>query len=229
MFVNWTGRYTIASAYHQLTVDSTMNFTANFRPCYATNKANPFADMELAPPVTKGYTNIAGATYGMTRNGGTTLHNGIDLAGDVGTPIYAQFDGTIQGPRCDTQPNKVEVIVDGETKMKYPADYTGDTNGAGNRIYVDSSIGGNTVRNGYWHLQAGTPIANNPRTGKPWATGDIINAGEVIGYIGITGNASEEVPHLHLNTKVGGVNANPANYLNATVSNTTSVITTPCD
>lgn len=78
------------------------------------------------------------------------------------------------------------------------------------------------------HLQAGTPFGTNPRTGQPWKAGDIINAGEVIGYIGVTGNANPNVPHLHLRTLVNGIEVNPASYLNATVSTTTSKITTPC-
>jgi murein DD-endopeptidase MepM/ murein hydrolase activator NlpD len=160
------------------------------------------------------------ATFGYTRYGGTTPHYGIDLAGAVGTPIYSQFGGTITKV-VSGQPNR----IDGE----YPSGYRGDQNNAGNRIYIDSNIGGNTVSNGYWHLQAGNPIAINPSTGVPWAVGDIISAGELIGYIGFSGNASAAVPHLHLNTRVNGKQANPADYLNATVDPTTTTITTPCD
>ena len=72
-----------------------------------------------------------------------------------------------------------------------------------------------------------TPIAN--RRERDWATGDAINAGELIGYTGVTGNANPNVPHLHLNTKVGGTSTNPVNYLNATVNTNTTNITTPCD
>lgn len=188
-------------------------------PCRdaVNNKANPVVDMELAPP---SVSNIAGATFGDTRkysDGRPKMHNGIDLAGEVGTPVYSQFGGTI-GKVVDEQPNR-----------PYPAGYSGDKDGGGNRIYVNSTINGQSVSNGYWHLRADTPIANNPRTGLPWATGDTINAGELIGYIGVTGNASPDVPHLHLSTKVDGVKADPTTYLNATVSTSTTDITTPCD
>ena len=52
----------------------------------------------------------------------------------------------------------------------------------------------------YSHLQYGTPVAVNPRTGKPFAKGDRVFAGDLIGYTGKTGNAflDSEVPNKHL-------------------------------
>ncbi len=226
-FVNWTGSATSSSRTYTFPVFEDMTFVANFRPCFDDNTANPLSSMALAPPVTNGVTNIAGATYGNTRNGGAKKHNGIDLAGPVGTPIYAQFSGIVSAfpAIVSGQPNRI--VENGI--QRYPSSYTGtDRDGGGNRIYIDSSVGGKTVKNGYMHLQAGTPFGTNPRTGQPWKAGDIINAGEVIGYIGVTGNANPNVPHLHLRTLVNGVEVNPASYLNATVSTTTSKITTPC-
>jgi murein DD-endopeptidase MepM/ murein hydrolase activator NlpD len=192
-------------------------------PCadIANGKANPLMDMALAPPSAD---NIAGATFGYTRYGGTVEHDGIDFAGAIGTSVYSQFGGTITKV-VSGQPNRV--LINGT--YAYPSGYRGDKNNAGNRIYVESNIGGNRVTNGYWHLQAGNPIAINPSTGVPWAVGDIISAGDLIGYIGITGNATEKVPHLHLNTKVNGNKADPAKYLNATVTTSSKTITTPCD
>ncbi|MFA5850445.1 MAG: M23 family metallopeptidase [Bacteroidales bacterium] len=219
-FVNWTGSTTISTIFATVTVDSTMYFTANFRPCYTTNKANPLPHMELAPPNTD---NIAGATFGKTRvnkDGDSTDHWGIDLEGAVGTPIYAQFDGTIAKPPVTGQPNRVAGY--------YPSGYSDDKDDGGNRIYVESNIGGNTVRNGYMHLQAGNP-AINPRTLQPFKEGNSVIAGDVIGYIGLTGNASASRPHLHLKTTVNGAPVDPALYFNATISLTITTITTPCD
>ncbi len=229
-FNYWMGDFTAPYAEVSINLTRDLTFTAGFTPFAIASdpcsdlengKANPVVNMELAPPSTS---NIAGATYGDTRDGGKSFHDGIDLAGEVGTPIYSQFDGTI-GKVVDEQPNKIKSGKD----YVYPTDYSGDKNNAGNRIYVNSTIDGKTVSNGYWHLQAETPIAENPRTGSQWATGDTINAGELIGYIGITGNANPNVPHLHLNTKVGGDKTDPADYLNATISTSTVDITTPCD
>jgi murein DD-endopeptidase MepM/ murein hydrolase activator NlpD len=218
-FVNWTGSDTISAYSTTVYVDSSMYFIANFRPCFDTDKANPLGHMELAPPNPN---NIQGATFGRyVRDNGTNPHWGIDLEGAVGTPIYAQFDGTIAKPPVTEQPNRIN--------EEYPSNYSGDTDNGGNRIFVDSNVGGNTVRNGYMHLQAGNPVATNPRTGQPFKEGNPIYAGEVIGYIGHTGNASASRPHLHLKTTVNGALANPADYFNATVSTTVTTITTPCD
>jgi Membrane proteins related to metalloendopeptidases len=217
-FVNWTGSETVSTASYYFLISYNRNYIANFRPCYATNKANPLPNMALAPPPGSA---VLAATYGKTRKNGTKDHNGIDLFGAVGTPIYAQFDGTISDTPITGQPNKIN--------DDYPSSYSGDKNDAGNRIYVSSTIGGKNVKNGYMHLQAGTPLGTNPRTGQAWALNDNIYAGEIIGYIGITGNADPAMPHLHLQTYVNGTLANPDTYLNATISTTTTAITTPCD
>ena len=92
------------------------------------NKANPLVNMELAPPGT-----IRGATFGNTRFNGTKFHQGIDLAGEVGTPIYTMFSGTVIKVVTE-QPNRI-----GED---FPNGYNGDKNLAGNRIYISSKVGG---------------------------------------------------------------------------------------
>jgi murein DD-endopeptidase MepM/ murein hydrolase activator NlpD len=238
-FVRWTGggntkTYNSTSRTLTVTVTENMKLTAMFSggeeeklPCADSlnNKVNPLTDMALAPPVPW---NIAGATFGWTRKKDlNTLkyHNGIDLAGPIGTPVYAQFDGVIGGTIVSNQPNKI--IVNG--KSVYPPGYSGDKNDGGNRLSVISIINGQTVTNSYMHLRAGEPFGINPRTGSPWADGNPIYAGEIIGYIGISGNAGAAVPHLHLTTKENGDDVNPTKYLNATVTPTSKTITTPCD
>ena len=222
-FVNWTGSLNSSSNPLQFLLTGNKNLTANFRPCRddANNRANPVGYMRLAPA---NPANIRGATFGNTRtnrDGTVRAHNGIDLFGTVGTPIYAQFDGVFTGRFVTEQPNRVN--------RRYPPGYTGDTNDGGNRVSITSTVNGQTVVQTYMHLQAGTPVANNPATGTPWRWGDTIRAGQVIGYIGITGNANAAVPHLHLETRVNGRLVNPTQFLNATVSTTTVNITTPCD
>lgn len=69
------------------------------------------------------------------------------------------------------------------------------------------------------HLQAGTPMAKNPRTGKAFAPGDIVYAGELIGYTGRTGNAyNVDFYHLHLGVWKEGVGfINPEGFINGTL------------
>lgn len=129
------------------------------------NLANPLSNMELAPP---NPANPAGATQGLTRGNGTINHTGVDFAATVGTPVYATHTGTIAStPYVDNQPNRIYDSI--ENDYVYPSDYTGDRNDAGNRIYINI---GNNRQATYWHLQAETPIATNPRTGVPFTGGD---------------------------------------------------------
>ncbi len=80
------------------------------------------------------------------------------------------------------------------------------------------------IKYSYWHLNEGTPIAINPRTGKPFKRGDKVYQGEVIAYSGKTGNANDvDFPHLHLVVKdEKGNKLNPEDYINGSVSDTES-------
>lgn len=195
------------------------------KPCNDedNNKANPLTNMKLQPPSAS---NIKGATFGLVRknsDGTFKSHTGIDLAAPVGTPVYAMFDGAINR-LVDSQPNRV-----GNTSA-YPDDYSGDKNAAGNRIYVSSTVDGETILIGYWHLEAGNAVAINPRTGKKFKTGDSVNQGDIIGYTGLTGNANVyNKPHLHLGVKKNSSWINPEDYLNATIKTDTTKVSTPCD
>ena len=190
----------------------------NTIPCRdaVQGKSNPLIKMELEPPYES---NIAGATFGKTRNKGNKFHQGIDLAADVGTPIYAMFGGTVTKVVTE-QPDRIN--------KEYPEDYDGDTDHAGNRLYISSVVNNKTILVAYWHLQAGNPVAKK-ENGKYLEIGDRVSAGDVIAYVGISGNSNPEVPHLHLGVKIDGIWTNPTNYLNATISTTNKVIITPCD
>lgn len=134
--------------------------------------------------------------------------------------MYALFSGTIVGPYVTEQPNRIE--------DEYPDDYKGDTNGAGNRFGVRSTVNGETITVYYWHLSADYPVAI--RNGEPLKVGDYVQAGTIIGYTGVTGNAKAELPHLHLGIKDETGNwINPELYLNGIVNGSKGTISTPCD
>lgn len=192
------------------------------RPCRndEKGKANPLVLMHLMPP---NLYNIGGARFGYTRvdkYGEKKFHQGIDLMADINTPVYALFSGTIVGPYVTEQPNKIG--------KNYPKDYKGDRNGAGNRFGVRSKVNGKTITVYYWHLSADYPVAI--RNGEPLKVGDYVQAGTIIGYTGVTGNAKAELPHLHLGIKDETGNwINPELYLNGTVNGSKGTISTPCD
>lgn len=188
-------------------------------PCidYESRKSVPMVQMVLAPP---NPTNPQGAIFGMTRSNGTKMHSGIDLKGEVGDPVYAAHGGTITRIVSE-QVNRIA--------NRYPAGYNGDKNAAGNRIYITVSTG---VEDAYFHLQAGAPVAVNPHTGELFKVGDRVEIGDIIGYIGVTGNANPKVPHLHFGVRVNGKWKDPFDYINATLQNDVDdglSISTPCD
>ena len=192
-------------------------------PCYnlSTGKSNPLCAMGIMPP---NLSNKKGARFGLTRKdeyGKQRMHRGIDLIAPPGTPVYSMYEGRIVEPYVTTQPNRT-------SRGNYPEGYKGDTNGAGNRITILSYVKGEYIKVCYWHLNADQPVA--VRNGQPLKVGDHVSLGELIGFTGVTGNADEKRPHLHLGIKNSTDKwINPENYLNGRVDEESCVIITPCD
>lgn len=230
-FDRWTGDFHGRGELLEFRVDRDVTSTAYFapkigdpvdpydpvnRPCFskATKVGNPLNNMSIASP---GWSGLRGGTFGYVRNGGTKFHSGLDLYAEEGTPVYAMMDGVISSYRYVVeQPNR--------DKKYYPPEYQGNTNGAGNRIYIKGRHNNQDVMVGYWHLQAGTPVAINPRTRKMFKPGDMIYRGELLGYTGRTGNAYNVTnKHLHFvymvkNSNGGYVYANPEEIINGFVN-----------
>lgn len=221
VFDRWTGDLRGEEDHVAMNVTSDIEATAYFhhllatgpfRPCYDAQKdvMNPLMEMSIAP-TRKGLIDFKGSTFGRTRNNGTKRHDGLDLYAEEGTPIYASYDGVISRTQryVTCQPNR------DEKTGEFPPGYSGDDNGAGNRFSIDYEKNGDTVTFVYWHLQAETPIAINPRTGHTFKPGDKVFRGEIIGYTGRTGNAyNVAFKHLHLGVKLNGAWADPADYIN---------------
>lgn len=184
-------------------------------PCWNATKniANPLSGMRLAPTKSG---NLNRAVFGLNMPGRTSgTHGGIDLAAEVGTPIYAPCDGTIA-----TNMRYVVNQPEGDPDM-FPQGI--DKNNAGNRFSLQCVLSsGEKVTFSFFHLQAGTPVAINPRSGIPFVPGDKVYQGEIIGYVGRTGNAwnKNEVPNPHLHLVAfnsNGVKVDSEPYLNGNV------------
>lgn len=103
------------------------------------------------------------------------VHLGVDYASPSGTLISAAGNG---------------VVI--KSSDGCPAGYLGNTCGGsgsymgGNQVYLLTKVNGGLYAVKYLHMLAGSPIKQ----------GSIVNAGEVIGKVGQSGNASG--PHVHV-------------------------------
>ena len=155
-------------------------------PCVDLERgvANPLKRMSVAATGSGNYVNgTYKALRGYYEDGTPRYHWGIDLYAKVGTPVYSMYDGTVL-----------------RTETHHPDEY--EERSFGNVIVTENEVDGigRKVYLQYSHLQYGTPVAVNPRTGKPFAKGDRVFAGDLIGYTGKTGNAfnDTDVPNKHL-------------------------------
>lgn len=115
-------------------------------------------------------------------------HDGLDFGADKGTEILAAGTGTVVRVRCNASVNGRDhsCNVDGSPQVQ----------GCG--WYVDIEHLDESVTR-YCHMVS-----------KPLVSvGDIVLAGQVIGYVGSSGNSS--APHLHFQTHTGGAPATSDN------------------
>lgn len=186
----WTGSFAgKKQAYFPIKVTQDFTATAWFEdsgPCVDRERevVNPLKKMAVAATASGSYANgTYKALRGYYEDGTPRYHWGIDLYAKPGTPVYSMYSGIILRTETD-HPNLYEeksygnvIITENEVK------------GYDRKVYLQ-----------YSHLQFGTPVAVNPRTGKPFAKGDRVFAGDLIGYTGKTGNAfpDADVPNKHL-------------------------------
>ena len=186
----WTGDFSgRKQAYFPYKVTQDITSTAWFEdsgPCMDRERevVNPLKQMSVAATGSGSYVNgTFKALRGYYEDGTPRYHWGIDLYAKPGTPVYSMYSGTILRTESD-HPDKYEEKSYGNVIVT-----ENDVKGYGRKVYLQ-----------YSHLQYGTPVAVNPRTGKPFAKGDRVFAGDLIGYTGKTGNAflDADVPNKHL-------------------------------
>ena len=110
-------------------------------------------------------------------------HGGIDIAGAgiMGTPVVAAADGTV-------------VATNSSCTHSWGKSYScGCGGGYGNYVMISHAGGKMTV---YGHL-----------TSLTVSSGQSVSRGQVIGYVGSTGNSTG--PHLHYECRLNGVRYNP--------------------
>lgn len=209
-FTHWTGSFRLKTTAEfnynvQDHVESTAYFNVTKAPCHSaeSNLTNPLNSMSVAPTDSGDYLKgLYHATVRRYEGNVPIYHWGLDLAAQPGTPVYAAASGRIV-----------------KLKKKCPsgkkgADYNG---GYGNEIIIacDGYIHPynddynfqdlNIVYMQYAHLQHGNPVAYNYKEGRAFQVGDTVQAGEIIGYTGTSGNAYNVAhPHLHYGISFDG-------------------------
>ena len=189
-FGRWTGDFIGEKrAYFPWKVTHDIQATAWYEdagPCVDLERgvANPLKRMSVAATGSGSYVNgTFKALRGYYEDETPRYHWGIDLYAKPGTPVYSMYSGYVV-----------------RTETNHPDRY--EEKSFGNVIVTENEVKGYSgkVYLQYSHLRFGTPVAVNPRTGKPFAQGDRVFAGDLIGYTGKTGNAFDdtEVPNKHL-------------------------------
>jgi murein DD-endopeptidase MepM/ murein hydrolase activator NlpD len=125
-----------------------------------------------------------GQGSGVCHSRGSRGHAGTDLEAPVGTPVYAVAAGVVTAIRTDWHGQK------------------GRSGAPGNYVVIQHVVNGVPFVSEYFHLLGGN-IAS--LAGINLKVGDQIAAGEEIGFVGQTGNASKKgfVPHLHFELHLG--------------------------
>lgn len=176
----------------------------NIDPCAEGERRDPLMEMSIQASGAGGW-NLRGGTFGMTRNNKTKLHQGMDFACPVGTPVFATHAGKVVAIRDDVSPDDKSFT---DYKNRGGKDCENDRIfNAGNAIEIECSIGGATYIVKYFHL-------SEILVKDTW-----VEAGEIIALSGATGNASGKNsggPHLHYEVRRGhsyGTLVNPESFI----------------
>jgi murein DD-endopeptidase MepM/ murein hydrolase activator NlpD len=122
------------------------------------------------------------------RSGGTVDHNGMDVAGELNSPVFAAHGGTVVKAYGGVPANQ-----EGSRRNKL-----------GNYVKIESVANGQTFTLTYGHLN------------DVFVTdGMSVRTGEVIGLLGKTGNAygTEIIPHVHIKAEQNGQVVDPQLFL----------------
>jgi len=117
--------------------------------------------------------------YGTPRSNGERTHDGIDIAGPIGNPVYAATSGTVTIIKWDSDDEKARTTING-------VPYQGVDGG----YYIEIISSDELTKTRYFHLQADSAMVSK---------GNSVKAGQQIATLGNTGNGQ---PHLHFRVHV---------------------------
>ena len=143
-----------------------------------TDASDALPDVEVVRPIAFPALGTVhyGNDWGNCRDGCARRHQGTDLIGVRMQPLVAAVDGTV-------------------TRIRYE-----NVGTAGSVISITGTDG---WYYNYFHVNNDTPGTDDGLAGHEWQTspqltiGSTVRAGQVIGYMGDSGNAEGSVPHLH--------------------------------
>lgn len=156
--------------------------------------ADPLINMEILGTPVNG---VKGGRFGTGRG---RMHNGCDLKADVGTPVYAMFDGEITMVVDKFDPDMS--WRDYEKHFSNKKDYS-----AGNRLWIEGKLAnGDYFRIKYFHLNSvDTELLHK-----------MVQSGTIVGTTGATGVACDHKnsggPHLHVEIYINGQIKDPEEY-----------------
>lgn len=155
----------------------------------------PFdARINIVFPVGQGFGGTYINDWGFARAGNAAGHQGTDIFGIKGTPLAAVADGVISEEFGNSHKGGFRLhIVDDQGIDYYYAHLNNDTNGTDDQLGSD--------------LTAFAPGI---------APGVRVKQGQVVGYMGDSGDAEPTPPHLHFGISVGDSYVNPFPYLKLT-------------
>lgn len=160
----------------------------------SNDKADPLVNMEILGTLKNG---VKGGRFGMGRG---RMHRGCDLKAEVGTPIFAMFDGDVI--YCVT---KFSNDIPWKSYAKTYGSSAEDM-AAGNRLWIRSTLSdGSKIIIKMFHLNTIFALSGS------------ISSGDIIGTVGTTGSACSERnagPHLHIEVWKDGISIDPETYFN---------------
>ena len=140
----------------------------------------------------------------------------------AGTSDYADTYGACRGDECSRSHEGVDIFAPKLTPLIAAADGVivserrNATTTAGNKIIIEDAEG---WRYAYLHLNNDSPGTDDNVNPQAWIipgglrAGDAVSAGDVVGYLGDSGNAETTPPHLHFEIRPpggGAINPTPS-------------------